>query len=100
MTGTKVVIDCDAGIDDALALIILIAAHKQEKIQIKAITCVNGNTSVNNVVKNVFRTLDVCKATDVSSNFLNIICASNGYILTISFLDTSFPRSICTFTLH
>lgn len=74
MTGTKVIIDCDAGIDDALALIMLIAAHKQEKIQIKAVTCVNGNTNVDNVVKNVFRTLDVCKVTDVSFNFLNIKC--------------------------
>lgn len=69
MAETKVIIDCDAGIDDALALIILIAAHKQKKIQIEAITCVNGNTTVDNVVKNVFRTLDVCKATDVSSSF-------------------------------
>lgn len=66
MTGKTIIIDCDAGVDDALALIILIAAHKQKQIQIKAITCVNGNTAVNNVIKNVFRTLDVCKATDVS----------------------------------
>lgn len=81
MAETKVIIDCDAGIDDALALIILIAAHKQKKIQIEAITCVNGNTTVDNVVKNVFRTLDVCKATDVSSSFLHILCAFNKCML-------------------
>ncbi|XP_054014099.1 pyrimidine-specific ribonucleoside hydrolase RihA-like [Hylaeus anthracinus] len=65
MTGKSIIIDCDAGIDDALALIILIAAHKQKEIEIKAITCVNGNTTVENVVKNVFKTLDVCEVTDI-----------------------------------
>lgn len=66
MTEGSFIIDCDAGVDDALALIILIAAHKQKRIQIKAITCVNGNTTVENVVNNVFRTLHVCEAMDVS----------------------------------
>lgn len=66
MTGKSFIIDCDAGVDDALALILLIAAHKRKQIQIKAITCVNGNTTVDNVVTNVFRTLDVCEASDVS----------------------------------
>ncbi|KZC05065.1 PREDICTED: pyrimidine-specific ribonucleoside hydrolase RihA-like [Dufourea novaeangliae] len=65
MTEKNFIIDCDAGVDDALALIILIAAHKQKQIQIKAITCVHGNTTVDNVVKNVFRTLHVCETTDI-----------------------------------
>ncbi|XP_060819140.1 pyrimidine-specific ribonucleoside hydrolase RihA-like isoform X2 [Bombus pascuorum] len=80
MAETKVIIDCDAGIDDALALIILIAAHKQKKIQIEAITCVNGNTTVDNVVKNVFRTLDVCKATDIpvyQGAYAPLLCIKN-----------------------
>ncbi|XP_050477155.1 pyrimidine-specific ribonucleoside hydrolase RihA-like isoform X2 [Bombus huntii] len=80
MAETKVIIDCDAGIDDALALIILIAAHKQKKIQIEAITCVNGNTTVDNVVKNVFRTLDVCKATDIpvyQGAYAPLVCIKN-----------------------
>ncbi|EZA51461.1 uncharacterized protein LOC105282884 isoform X2 [Ooceraea biroi] len=61
----NVIIDCDAGIDDGLALIILLAAHKTKRINIKAVTCVNGNTTLDNVVKNVFRTLHVCEVTDV-----------------------------------
>ncbi|XP_076246488.1 inosine-uridine preferring nucleoside hydrolase-like [Calliopsis andreniformis] len=65
MTERSFIIDCDAGVDDALALIILIAAHKKKQIQIKAITCVNGNTTVENVVNNVFRTLNVCQVTDI-----------------------------------
>jgi len=62
----NIIVDCDAGTDDALALIMLLAAHKIKKINIKAVTCVHGNTDVNNVVKNVFRTLQICGITDVS----------------------------------
>lgn len=65
MTGNKLIIDCDGGIDDAVALIILIAAHKQKKIEIEAITCVNGNTIIENVIKNVFRILDACLMSDI-----------------------------------
>lgn len=61
----EVIVDCDAGIDDALALIILFAAHKHKRINIRAVTCVYGNTSVQNVVKNVFRTMEACDITDV-----------------------------------
>ncbi|XP_012262666.2 inosine-uridine preferring nucleoside hydrolase-like isoform X2 [Athalia rosae] len=60
MDRKRIIIDCDAGIDDALALVILAAAHKVNKIEILAITCVNGNTNVVNVVHNVFRTLKAC----------------------------------------
>jgi inosine-uridine nucleoside N-ribohydrolase len=62
----NIIVDCDAGIDDALALFILLAGHREKIINVKAITCVNGNTTVNNVIKNVFRTLHVCECTDVS----------------------------------
>ncbi|OXU30884.1 hypothetical protein TSAR_002605 [Trichomalopsis sarcophagae] len=61
----KIIVDCDAGTDDALALTMLIAAHKQKKIEIMAITCVTGNTYVDNVINNVFRTLHVCDAVDI-----------------------------------
>ncbi|KAL0129337.1 hypothetical protein PUN28_004204 [Cardiocondyla obscurior] len=61
----NVIIDCDAGIDDALALIVLLAGHTDGRIKIKAITCVNGNTNVDNVVRNVFRTLHVCNCMDI-----------------------------------
>lgn len=62
----SIIVDCDAGLDDALALIVLLAGHVDFKIEIKAVTCVNGNTNVDNVVKNVFRTLDVCECQEVS----------------------------------
>lgn len=61
----SIIVDCDAGLDDALALIILLAGHAAREIEIKAVTCVNGNTNVDNVVKNVFRTLDVCGCQEI-----------------------------------
>lgn len=61
----NIIVDCDAGIDDALALFILLTGHKEALVNVKAITCVNGNTTVNNVVKNVFRTLHVHECTDI-----------------------------------
>ncbi|KAM0728265.1 Nucleoside hydrolase [Formica fusca] len=61
----SIVVDCDAGLDDALALIILLAGHVNNKIKVKAVTCVNGNTNVDNVVKNVFRTLNVCGCQEI-----------------------------------
>lgn len=62
----SIIVDCDAGIDDALALIVLLAGHTDKRVNIKAVTCVNGNTNVDNVVRNVFRTLECCDCTDVS----------------------------------
>jgi len=36
-----IILDCDPGIDDAMA--ILLALGAPEKVEIRAITCVNGN---------------------------------------------------------
>lgn len=66
MKPRKIIIDCDAGTDDALSIILLIEAHKLRKIELMGITCVNGNTSLDNVISNVFRTLEVCNGNDVS----------------------------------
>lgn len=66
MAPKNIIVDCDAGIDDALGLIILLSAHKTKKIEIKAVTCVNGTTSVDNVIKNVCRTFDYLEVLNVS----------------------------------
>ncbi|MDI6861429.1 MAG: nucleoside hydrolase [Caldisericia bacterium] len=52
----KVIIDTDAGIDDAIA--IMIALSFEENLVIKGITTVSGNTYVDQVTKNVLRILD------------------------------------------
>ncbi|XP_078000661.1 inosine-uridine preferring nucleoside hydrolase-like [Glandiceps talaboti] len=54
---TLMIIDCDAGIDDAQAIMM---ALSQPNVEILAITCVAGNVSVNQVVLNVLRILKVC----------------------------------------
>ncbi len=61
-----VIIDTDAGLDDALALFIALRAHKDENIpwRILGITCVHGNTSLDNVCVNVTRVLQVAELED------------------------------------
>ena len=55
----KLIIDADAGIDDAMALVLALDSHKRGEVDIRAITCVNGNTTVKNSQVNVLRILDV-----------------------------------------
>lgn len=65
----RVIVDIDAGTDDAFALILLL---HEENIDILAINCVNGNTSLENVYRNVKRILKLCNREDVSTgNFYN-----------------------------
>jgi inosine-uridine nucleoside N-ribohydrolase len=54
----KVVIDCDVGVDDALALIL--AFHSPE-LEVKAITGVNGNVPLNMVFQNIRKVLSLIK---------------------------------------
>ncbi|CAG2110162.1 unnamed protein product, partial [Medioppia subpectinata] len=48
----------DCGVDDAMAIMLATYCHKQNLIDIMAITCQFGNTYVDNVVKNVGYTLN------------------------------------------
>ncbi|MGH0161166.1 UNVERIFIED_CONTAM: hypothetical protein FKN15_040653 [Acipenser sinensis] len=54
----KLLIDVDCGVDDAQAIMMALAAPD---VQILGITCVHGNTSIDNVCKNVLRVLKICK---------------------------------------
>jgi purine nucleosidase len=54
--GTKVIIDCDAGVDDALALIL--AFHSPE-LEVKAITGVSGNVPLDLVFNNIQKVLSL-----------------------------------------
>jgi purine nucleosidase len=54
----KVVIDCDVGVDDALALIL--AFHSPE-LEVQAITGVNGNVPLNLVFQNIRKVLSLIK---------------------------------------
>ncbi|MEU3984819.1 nucleoside hydrolase [Streptomyces sp. NPDC026672] len=57
-----VIIDCDTGVDDALALLF---AVRHPGIDLRAVTCVAGNTDVDGVVRNTLTVLETAGAGDV-----------------------------------
>ncbi|XP_061540845.1 uncharacterized protein si:ch211-201h21.5 [Phycodurus eques] len=56
MSEKLLVIDTDCGIDDAQAILVALAAPN---VRVVAVTCVFGNSSVDNVCQNVFKVLAV-----------------------------------------
>ena len=56
------ILDVDTGVDDAFA--VLFAALHPE-IKLLGITCVDGNTNVDQVVANTLKTLDAAGAGDI-----------------------------------
>lgn len=63
MAQKLLIIDTDCGIDDALAIIIALAAPN---VKVLGITCCFGNTDVDNVCQNVLQVLSVCEQPQVS----------------------------------
>jgi pyrimidine-specific ribonucleoside hydrolase len=57
-----VIIDCDTGVDDALALLF---AVRHPGIDLRAVTCVAGNTDVDGVVRNTLTVLEQAGARDI-----------------------------------
>ncbi|XP_008326299.1 inosine-uridine preferring nucleoside hydrolase isoform X2 [Cynoglossus semilaevis] len=57
MMKKKLLLDVDCGVDDAQAIMVALAAPN---VELLGITCVSGNTSVENVCKNTLRVLQVC----------------------------------------
>lgn len=67
ITSKTVIFDTDMGGDDAWALQMLLKAEKELKsVKVLAITTVDGNTDVENALKNAYRILDGLDRTDVS----------------------------------
>ncbi len=64
MTGQPipVIIDCDTGVDDALALLL---AVRHPALDLRAVTCVAGNTDVDGVVRNTLTVLELAGAPDI-----------------------------------
>jgi len=60
----KIIIDVDTGTDDAQALIM--ALSQSDAIEVIAVTCVSGNTTVDNACINTLRVLRACNTLDVS----------------------------------
>jgi len=61
----KVIIDTDAGVDDAIALILSLHLAQKYGHVVVAISTVAGNVGVHQVVCNVAKILDVCQRTDI-----------------------------------
>jgi pyrimidine-specific ribonucleoside hydrolase len=57
-----VIIDCDTGVDDALALLL---AVRHPALDLRAVTCVAGNTDVDGVVRNTLTVLELAGAPGV-----------------------------------
>jgi pyrimidine-specific ribonucleoside hydrolase len=56
------ILDVDTGVDDACALL-LAALHPD--VELRAVTCVGGNASVDDVVRNTLKVLDIAGCPDV-----------------------------------
>lgn len=50
------IIDTDAGVDDAMALLLAFDYHKKGLIEVLAVVCSYGNAFVDQVIKNVLIT--------------------------------------------
>lgn len=58
----RILIDCDPGIDDSLAIIL---ALKSDEVKIEGITTVNGNLPVENTSINALKILEFMNSTDI-----------------------------------
>ncbi|XP_026150929.1 inosine-uridine preferring nucleoside hydrolase [Mastacembelus armatus] len=58
----KLLVDVDCGVDDAQAIMMALASPN---VEILGITCVHGNTTVENVCKNVLRVLQCCNKLEI-----------------------------------
>lgn len=63
MTRQKLILDCDAGTDDAQALLIALA---QPNVDVLAVTCVFGNAPLEATSFNALRVLKLAGRLDVS----------------------------------
>ncbi|XP_044728304.1 uridine nucleosidase 1-like isoform X2 [Chrysoperla carnea] len=81
---TKIIIDTDAGADDALAILTSIQFLRKElnDTEIIGITCAHGNTELDNVKINVLKTLKVAKSLQIP-----VYAGANSTILDIPVQD-------------
>lgn len=59
----KIIIDTDPGIDDAIAILLALAA--KDELDVAALTTVNGNVGVEQVTKNLFKILEVAGRNEI-----------------------------------
>ena len=59
---TPIIIDCDPGHDDAIAILLALASPE---VQVLGITTVGGNSDLENTTRNALTVLEVAERTDV-----------------------------------
>lgn len=95
----KLILDVDTGVDDAQAIMVALAAPH---VEVLAITCTSGNTSLENVLRNTLRVLKVCNRLDVSwwlslnDDWRSDSLAVSGYISFSNCTLALLYRSQCT----
>ena len=62
MSATPVLLDCDPGIDDALAIAYLVAEHLAGRIALEGVVCTAGNVGLEDTVRNALAWLDLAGA--------------------------------------
>ncbi|MCT1516548.1 nucleoside hydrolase [Dietzia cercidiphylli] len=65
MSPTPVLLDCDPGIDDALAIAYLVAEHLAGRIELTAVVCTAGNVGLEDTVANACAWLDLAGAPEL-----------------------------------
>ncbi|KAF2363606.1 Inosine/uridine-preferring nucleoside hydrolase domain [Trinorchestia longiramus] len=84
----RIIIDTDAGVDDANAIVMVLAAHARGLVNLAAITTTHGNTPLANVNKNVLRLLDC-------TNFLGQIPVFSGAVHPLVHPHGTQPEQPC-----
>jgi pyrimidine-specific ribonucleoside hydrolase len=62
MKKIPIIIDCDTGTDDAMAIVVALAS---DKLDIRGITTIGGNSHVEKTTKNTLKVLELCQAFDI-----------------------------------
>ncbi len=62
MAPTKLILDCDPGLDDALAILL---AHSDPELELVALTTVGGNVAIENTTRNALQLREYLGFTDV-----------------------------------
>ncbi|MCT1713073.1 nucleoside hydrolase, partial [Dietzia cinnamea] len=62
MSRTPVLLDCDPGIDDALAIAYLVAEHRAGRTDLTGVVCTAGNVGSEDTVANACAWLDLAGA--------------------------------------
>lgn len=65
MTRVPVLLDCDPGIDDALALAYLVAEHHAGAAELTGVVCTAGNAPLDETVRNALAWLDLAAAPEL-----------------------------------